>query len=145
MNGFEVFFVIFISALAIYQASWNSSILYFISCYQLRAAKKFATFRMADRKRNCKIAIFFLLVSIIAKVLMICLLKKHKIDQKNVEEYKTYMRSFGVSVDKIDEADPSQFHYDYPMTFLFEMCFFVFLIIYYWITIRTEEKIMYLD
>jgi hypothetical protein len=101
MNGFEVFFIILIGTLAIYQASWNTSVLYLITCYQLRSAKKFATFRMADRKRNCFIVIFFLMVSIILKVLMICLFKKDKIDKKNVAGLKRYMRSFGVSVDKL--------------------------------------------
>jgi hypothetical protein len=76
----------------------------------------------------------------------VTLTHKKDIDVKNLDETKRYMRSFGISID-IDKADEESgiFHYNYSMTFLFEICFIVFLIFYYRITIKIEKQISYLD
>jgi len=76
MNAFEVIFVILIGSLAIYQASWTTSIIYFISGYQLKAAKKFATTRLSDRKRNCKVVCVLVFLIIAFKILIMCFVNK---------------------------------------------------------------------
>ena len=47
------------------------------------------------------------------------------------QEYKRYMESIGIVVEKHTKNESSRFHYNYFMTFLFEICMICIMIAYY--------------
>ena len=142
MNGFEVFFVIIIGSLAMYQASWITSILYFLSGYQFVAAKKFTPARLENRKRNIKVISGVLLLVITFKVLVMVLTDEKYKKEQDHQEYKRYMESIGIVVEKHIKGESSRFHYNYFMTFFFEICMICIMIAYYCMNSKIISNIL---